>query len=93
LVDCNSLVAVPLIVVAVVIAKETRTGGFLTLLLQIAKPAIIGYLDNDMLNSSYERREKIGLGNIEKEEGFRALLKHKALTKLAMRMEHSLDSR
>jgi hypothetical protein len=33
------------------------------------------------------------LGNIEKKEGFRALLKRKALRKLPIIMEHPLDSR
>jgi hypothetical protein len=46
-----------------------------------------------VLNSSHEPRENKGLGNIEKKEGFIALLKHKAFRKLPMIMEPPLDSR
>jgi deoxyribonuclease-4 len=46
----------------------------------------------DKLNSNRDRHEHIGLGKIGK-EGFRALLKHKAVKKLPLIMETPIDRR
>jgi deoxyribonuclease IV len=46
----------------------------------------------DMLNSNCDRHEHIGLGKIGR-EGFKAVLKHKAIRNLPLIMETPIDRR